>query len=512
SMTRVTQSVLPEVDAAIMVMFAEAAFAETERRFLEKKLLDTDMGRIIFVLTGIDRCKSDEEIERVVKYSKDRIEKMVFSQARERYGADSPEYEVYRKKLGTPKIYALSAYEALEAKLSGDNPKLLAKSRFSEFETALEKFLTEESGATFLQVPINRIIASSAEVIKTLNVRENALMMDQGEFRVAYEKSVTEIQKLRDRNTTEMQLIDKASAEVKARINPLINELESQLQQSAIKIIDEIEIKPSELKNQKSLTENLGLKVAQAVEKTAKQQAEKIQEVINQGLLQEIDRLQNLAESMDSLLERIEMEFSTVEADTRSKSSTKNNKVGTSLLAVFGGGAWEGYREVGLKGAAVGAVGSYGTAFAGAFVASMIGFPVTFPVIAILGVLSAFSGGWLTNRVFGSERVSNFKNSYKEGVCLEIEKKLQDNRVSQKVDAQITNLFRMLKEQIRLEVNSLLDDTQHTLTNLDRELHRNELMTEHKRQEFESIKRETNRILGHAQRMSEQLHQVTINM
>lgn len=508
SMTTVTQSVLPKVDAAIMVMFAQAAFAETERRFLEEKLLDTDMGRIIFVLTGIDRCKSDEEIDQVIQYSKDRIEHMILSQARERYGADSPEYEVYRKKIGKPKIYGLSAYEALEAKLSGDNPKLLAKSRFPEFETALEKFLTEERGATFLQVPLNRIIASATEIIKTLNMRESALAMDQNEFRSAYERSVTEIQKLRGLNAEEIEKIDEASTKVKSKIDPLITQLEPMLKQAAIEIVDSTEIKPAELRNKKAVVSKLGFQVSQAVEKTAKQHAEGIQEEINKGLLEEVDRLQELAHVVESVLHHIDMEFSAVQADTRCRASTDNETVSTAVMRIpLLGGAWLGYREAGIKGAAVGAVGTYGAAF----IALMLGFPITAPAIAILGVLSAFSGGWLTKVIFRSEQVSNFKENYKEGVCIAIQNQLRDARVSQKVDAQVTNIFRMLKEKVRLDINSLLDDTQRTLTDLDKELQRNELMTEHKRQEFESMRGETTRILGNAQRMSEQLIQ-EVNM
>ncbi|WP_293076005.1 hypothetical protein [Okeania sp. SIO3B5] len=59
-------------------------------------------------------------------------------------------------------MFGLSAYQALQAKRNDDNA-LLTQSRFSEFKTALEKFLTQERGATFLQVPLNRAIASGAD-------------------------------------------------------------------------------------------------------------------------------------------------------------------------------------------------------------------------------------------------------------------------------------------------------------------------------------------------------------
>ena len=145
--------------------------------------------------------------------------------------------------------------------------------------------------------------------------------------------------------------------------------------------------------------------------------------------------------------------------------------------------------------------------YAAAFVALFLGFPVSAPSIAILGVLSAFSGGWLTKIVFRSEQVSNFKENYKDSICIAIEKQLREAHVNQKVDAQVTNIFRMLKEKVRIDVDSLLDDTQHTLTELDAQLQRDEVRAEHKQQELASMRREADRILGNAQRMSEQLFQ-----
>ncbi|NER05865.1 MAG: dynamin family protein, partial [Okeania sp. SIO3C4] len=215
NMTEVTLSVLPEVDAAIMVVMAQSPFSQFEKEFLETKLLTNDLGRIIFVVTGIDRYNNPEDAEKGIKYIRDRIEKMTMGRAKERYGKDSPEYEVYSKKIGTPKVFGLSAYQALQAKRNSDNA-LLTQSRFSEFETALEKFLTQERGATFLQVPLNRAIASGGEVINAIKLQENALAMQQEEFDNAYEKSVADIEALRERSNEEIKLIDKAAQNVMA--------------------------------------------------------------------------------------------------------------------------------------------------------------------------------------------------------------------------------------------------------------------------------------------------------
>ncbi|NJO94311.1 MAG: hypothetical protein HC820_08155 [Hydrococcus sp. RM1_1_31] len=114
-MDEVTLSVLPQVDAAIMVVMAQAPFSESERDFLETKLLTNDLGRIIFVVTGIDRFNNPADVEKGVNYIRDRISKHVLQRAKEQYGDNSPEYEVYLKKIGTPKVFGLSAYQALQA-------------------------------------------------------------------------------------------------------------------------------------------------------------------------------------------------------------------------------------------------------------------------------------------------------------------------------------------------------------------------------------------------------------
>jgi predicted GTPase len=103
NMTEVTLSVLPQVDAAIMVVMAQAPFSEYEREFLETKLLSNDLGRIIFVVTGIDRYNNPQDADRGIKYIKDRISKHVLQRALEQYGKDSPEFEVYKKKIARQK-------------------------------------------------------------------------------------------------------------------------------------------------------------------------------------------------------------------------------------------------------------------------------------------------------------------------------------------------------------------------------------------------------------------------
>ncbi len=160
NMTATTLSVLPQVDAAIFVIMALAPFSEYERDFLENKLLTSDLGRVIFVITGIDRFNRPTEAQKVITGIETRIKNNVIKRAKEQFGEGSPEYETYMKKIGSPKIFALSGYQYLEGKLTNDS-QLIAASKFEEFAAALEHFLTEDRGAILLQVPVNRLISSA---------------------------------------------------------------------------------------------------------------------------------------------------------------------------------------------------------------------------------------------------------------------------------------------------------------------------------------------------------------
>ncbi|MDJ0733337.1 MAG: dynamin family protein [Nostocaceae cyanobacterium] len=508
NMTEVTLSVLPKVDAAILVIMAQSPVSEVERDFLENKLLTNDLGRVIFVVTGIDRCNRPGDADKVIASVKKRIKEYVLGRAAEQWGKDSPEYEVYLKKIGEPKVFGLSAYQALEAKDNNDG-ELLNKSRFSEFEKALEEFLVTERGAIELQVPINRVIASSAEILSTISIKENALKMKLEDFEQVYETSVKEIAELRSRKKEEMQLIDRAAENVRYNVRPLLNRLEDELKRSAEQVIDSTTITINELNNKKSLTEKLSRKVSNALQKTGQNLGDKIQNEIQRGLAQEVDRLKDFAESVVTVLNRIEMKFVDIEADSHRRRSTGGEAIAAALSVFTGfGGIWTGYRTAGIGGAAVGAGASVVTFFSAGIVAGLIGLPITLPVAITVGIVSAFTGGWLTQKVFGGQRLEAFKENYKEAILKDIEKQLRTNPINQKVEDQISETFAALKKTLNQEVETLLDNTQNTLTDLNRQRQQNETLTEAKQKELNEIRKETERILGSAQRRSQELVEI----
>lgn len=506
NMTEVTLSVLPQVDAAIMIILAQAPFSEFERDLLENRILPNDLGRVIFVV-NIWESYTPEQAERIRENIKGRIQKYVLDRAVEDFGEDSQEHKIYRQKIGEPKVFGVNVKQALEGKEKGDE-SLLIQSGFKSFELALDKFLTQERAVILLQVPLNRTMTSAQEILSTLSIRESALQMQQAQFKEAYQKSMAEITAVRERQKQEIQLIDGAAAKVKLLVSPLIYNLPGELKQAAEAAIQSTPIEARDLNNQKALTKKLGEQVSNAVQRSGNKLSEKIQHEIQKGIDREVDRLKDFVISVEKALANVEMVFD-IPASPDRKTTTTGEAI-TAAISVFTGfgGIWSGYRVAGLKGAAVGAGGSLATFFAGGVIAGLVGAPVTVPLVLAVAIGSVFTGGGLAKAVFRKDRVENFRNDYKEKVLAEIEKQIRQQRLEQQIDERISNAFDLLKETLRQEVNALLDNTQQTLTELSDKRGRNEALTEAERKEINEIRTETERILGNAQRLSEQLVEI----
>ncbi|PPJ63947.1 dynamin family protein [Cuspidothrix issatschenkoi] len=510
NMTEVTLSVLPQVDAAIMIILAQSPFSQFERDLLENKLLTNDLGRVIFVVNIWDSY-TPEQTERILQSVKNRIQKYVLERAENQFGKDSEEYTIYKQKIGTPKVFGIYIKQALEAKQKGDQ-NLLFQSGFKQFEVALEKFLTQERGVILLEVPANRVITSSKEILTTINIQESALAMKQEEFQAAREKSLAEIAAIRERQTTEFRLIDGAAANVKLLVRPLISNFSTELKQAAEEAIRDTKIEPREVKNdntKKSLANKLSKTVENALRHRTDKISQKIQDEIQKGRDKEVERLQDFAQSVGQAITNIEMQFVQVEVSSNRKTSAAAEAITVGLSVFTGfGGIWSGYRAAGVKGALVGAGASFGTLFGIGMVAGFLGAPITLPVLLIGGVISIFTGGGLASKIFADDLIENYRKNYTEETLEALDKHIREQRLEQTIDDQITTAFKVLKEKLEQEVNALLDNTQKIITELSDKRGRQEAMTETERQEFNQIRAETQRILGNAQRLCEQLTEI----
>ncbi|MBE9075886.1 dynamin family protein [Romeria aff. gracilis LEGE 07310] len=456
SMTKVTLSVLPQVDAAIMVILAQSPFSEVERAFLEDKLLTTDLGRVIFVVTGIDLLNSSEDADRIVQLVRERIETHVLQRCEQQFGKDSQQYKDYLKKVGTLKVFGLSAYQALQAKSNHDTD-LLARSRFSEFEAALERFLLQERGTISLQVPINRIISSTGEIIETISAQQSALQRRQEAVNIAYETAAAEITNLQQGKQAQKQRANSTFEGVKQRIRPLLDQLDSALKQAAVQAILSCPIADADFADsQLSVSmSKLDQKVTDDIERASRILAGRIQSEIRKGLMEDGDRDSALGNEISQLL----------------------NGTGIQLIHI----------------------------------SRLLKAAITQGRVAWRVGYSAKSGidGWLTSNFMDGELGKNFKSGYQKAIEEEIEKQLRLNsQLRQKLASYVYGNLDAIKAKRHQEIELMRNEPQSSLAEFQLRRERDAIAIEIERQKLDEISTETQRIQCTARELSEQLLQV----
>lgn len=513
AMSEVTMSVLPQIDAALMVIMAQSPFSESERDFLESKVITSDLGRILFVVTGIDLL-DEEDVERVLNNITLRIEEHVMGKAAKTMGQDSPEFQAYKQKLGKVRVYGLSAKMALKAKTSGNQEKL-EQSGFPAFESALERFLTEDRGAVMLSVPVSRIRTASVEIFKTVELRENALKMRQEEFDEKYSQAMDEIETIREQRRVEFNRINTSSQYTYDELRPMIKNFWPELETAALNVIDNYPLQPTDIdeKNMEATQIALNNAVKKEVSNVAQNLTEQIQSSISMALENEAERLSDFENNFYEATEKIQNLFSVSVQSGASKSDTIFGAAIGGLVGLGVGGAYLGFKEAGWKGALLGgATGLAGTLGMGLGINLLIGalaLPVTWPVAIIAaaaaGIAGTFTGKFAIGKIFSNQRIEKFKTSYKDAISQHFAEMQAQDDFGEKVRTQVENAFEALKTKIKSETENILSDTQNTLTQLKVSLAENQLSAEKEEAELKQMIENVNAIVAQAENVNKQL-------
>jgi GTPase SAR1 family protein len=147
----ITYSYIPRSDAVLFLVDAGQPLKESERVFLQEKLLGQSRDKIIFVVTKKDIWTSDEE-EEALTYIRTELGKLVRQ----------------------PVVFPVSAKRALEGDLEGSGmPALLAH---------LTKFLAEERGRILLDNALGEGLESARMLGKGIDARRRAAAMSSEEL------------------------------------------------------------------------------------------------------------------------------------------------------------------------------------------------------------------------------------------------------------------------------------------------------------------------------------------
>ena len=492
-MTNVTMSILPEIDAAVFVISANSPFSQFEKDFLENKMLTSDLGRIIFAVNYFGTVSKEDE-DRIVETVEKRIGSYVMDKAKKVMGENSKEFAVYKRKIGKPKVIGVYAKKALMAKESGDD-QMLTESNFPVFESVLETMLTKERGSITLQILANKIISSGSEIINSIVIHENALVMENDEFMEKYQIAIDEIEDIRTKKREEFVRINNAANQVFEKLQPILDEYWVKIEETAMQVIDEYPMSAEDLKREKLkvVYEKLTLKIKENIENKAQLICEQIQNDINIGLSEEAVRLQSFQDEFFESLNRIQ-ELFYVEPEKRARNGGVVDSVIGSVIGTGGiGGLFIGFREAGIKGALLGGLTGLTTWVATSFllVTAVVGgaflTPAGICLMALAGFAGTFTGKFAVDKFLVEERIEKYKHGLKQNVSKQFHEMKINSDFTESVRQQVMNSFTGLKNQIEQETEIILQDTQRTLDDLNETKKQKKEMSDNEKFRLQSI-------------------------
>ena len=473
-MTNVTMSIIPKIDAAVFVISANSPFSQFEKEFLEKKMLTSDVGRIIFVVNCFGTFTQDDE-NKIVETVRTRIGKYVMEKAKKVMGEDSREFAVYKRKIGTPRVIGVYAKRALTAKTNGDK-ELLEQSNFPEFEKALETLLTQERGVITLQILANKITNSGTEILRSIVMQENALMIANDEFMEKYDAAIKEIDEIRNLKRSEFVKINDAANKVFEDLRPVLDNYWSNIEEAAMEVIDNFQMSSDDFKKDrlKLVSSKLTEKIKESMEARAQIICEQIQNSINQAVSGETERLQEFEDEFFESVAAIQRMFA-VSDRVSSNGGTLDKVIGAATGAYGVGGIYLGFRESGVKGAllggATGLAGFYATYYAAMFFAGFFGLtgglPITLVMMAFAGIAGTFTSNFAVDKILVQERIDKYKTNFKANVKKQFHEMMLNNDFTETVRRQVFSSFDSIKSKIEEETEIILRDTQETLDNLN---------------------------------------------
>lgn len=500
-MTNVTLSILPEIDAAVFVISANSPFSQFEKEFLEKKMLTSDLGRIIFAVNCFGTFSKEDE-DRIVETIEKRICSYVMEKAKKVMGENSKEFDVYKRKIGKPKVIGVYAKKALMAKENND-AEMLEESNFPKFESVLENMLTTERGSISLQILANKIISAGSEVLNSIVLRENALMMENDEFMEKYQLAIEEIEEIRTKKRQEFVKINASANRVFENLQPILDDYWVQIEETAMQVIDDYQMCADDLKREKMkiVYERLTDKIKENIESKAQLICEQIQNEINVGLSDEAVRLQTFEDEFFASVNRIQEMFSVNSHHARNGGAT-DTVIGSVIGTVGIGGLFIGFREAGIKGALLGGVTGLTawvatsvvlvSAFAGGAFLSAAGLCI----MAIAGLAGTFTGKFSVDKFLVQERIDKFKASFKSQVKKQFHEMKINSDFTETVRKQVYTSFSTLKEGIEEETEVILKDTQKTLDELNEQKTRKKEISDSEKMKLQGIAEYTGSLLA----------------
>lgn len=521
NMTQVTLSVIPQVDISIMAIMALSPFGQYEKDFLENKLMASDVGKVVFVVTRIDLV-DEEDRERIVSHVREEITKHILVKAKKLYGEDSEEYQEYVRKIGDVKIIGISPRNALRGKLR-DDKELYEESNYPEFEKELERMLLEERGAIQLREQLSKVLAAVTEIAQNGELQKNAMQMDSGEFEEKYRVAKEQFAEIREKREAEKTKIRLAGQNLSLGINGMTDEYWKELLGEIYAAIDQFPMSEDDVKkeNMENTQSRLWAEIQTVSRNSMQIFNERVQNAITDAVGRETERLESFEADFFQSMAGVAQEFTPDQEDDKVNGMFSAVGALVSVLAagnVIGGTAgsiYEGYKRAGLKGALVGGGASLGGIFAtnllvnSILVASGVSLGVlALPLYAAMGIVGAFTGKFALNKFLGGgsqKQIDNLRQAFKDQINNAILEQKREGTLKEEYRKQIEEIFRKISDKVDQETESIMSDMEHTLENLQKQKLESQVIDETGKNRLNEILSKTTEISKRAVELRQQL-------
>ncbi len=498
-MDKISEEIIPKLDAVIMVIVPGAPFSKSEAEFVRNKLMGSDLGRLMFLVNKIDTIRPRER-ERAVEDIKKRIQTAVLDKMAEIYGSESAEFADAKSKIGNIRIFPISAADALDARIDGDSD-LLAESGIQGFEDALTYMLTTERGALELAAPLAVISRTATEILNAAETRKNGMRLSGKEFEQKQQQAIKKIAEFRNSKKEETKRINAASQEVKANLLPQVKAFYDELEKDLNGIIEQTSIDKKSLL-QKAGQQAAAQKMQQKINETIKNKMSNFSERMQKQIMDAIGEqaAQSAAFATDIINElnsEISLSFSSSADNSKASTQSAVSLAGFAfdVLTDFAGGPWgltglvKGYQEAGFKGAAVGLAAGVATTIATAVILSPVGI-VGLPLCVIASAASGVTGKFAAHLLFppkGDQEYQTLMENTRKQIKASVAQMRASGELEQVLGKRVENAFDSLITAMNEELEKALHDTEQTLDLIKQDLTKNALQREQASKECDKM-------------------------
>ncbi len=477
-MDAISEAVIPELDAVVLVLSADSPFSKSEAEFVRNKLMASDVTRMIVAVNRIDTIFDEDDRVRVLQSIKEKIVREVLDRTAAVHGADSALYQETKRKLAGIHLYPISAIQALQGRLKG-KPELVTQSGILAFEDRLRKLLTQERGVLEITRVSGIITKLLQEGHSALALHINTMEMDTKEFLQKKQEAEAEIQVLRENKLSEKEQIRQKGNGIKARMETVVQEKYADLEERLNGYVANYPLDVARLGK-----EDLAKEIQAGLEKETSHALSEYAEQINVYLQEQIgDERIRLQQYMGALTDSISLINQKVNSGSTAATigvvgvDALSNLVAGTLtgalnVAGFGlmglGGMIEGYRANGWKGAAVGMGGGFvASNLAAIALFATMGVVPFIPFALITGVAGTMGGKLLTSAIWRKDieqkKLEEFRGELKKAAAGTVsvlrEQRLLESWAQKQVESQIDALL----SQIEQETESIISTTEVTL-------------------------------------------------